>query len=360
MIDPVLFRCRIGNYYNSKHSMLLKKNKFHGPQQNGITGNVLINILCVLFLMIYLYVICLLMALLIKTPSCTVPKAFPKLYNTDTFKCELIYSCILLILYTTKKQITYVFNISNFIAHTSAIIKKLGFAFMNLPVSAKYTFWVASLNLILIVISNPTIINPGPSTKNHISVLYQNVRGFIPPGGLGNPNPPLCSIKLAEFQTYIYNKKPDIIILNETWLTKNVNDSEIFPNDNYKIFRLDRSRKTHPEDPADPDKYKKFGGGVLIAVNSELQCETTDIKIKCKAEILSIEIGLRNGKYICLSTFYRVTDLGAENHRVVDNYLRNIARRKKNVIKLSLLVTLTEIKCLGLVELLIMKTKMIF
>ena len=53
------------------------------------------------------------------------------------------------------------------------------------------------------------------------------------------------------------------------------------------------------------------------------------IKIKCKGEIISIEIGLKNGKYICLSSFYRVGDLGDENHRAVDTYLRCILRRKK-------------------------------
>ena len=113
-------------------------------------------------------------------------------------------------------------------------------------------------------------------------------------------------------------------MLNETWLNKNLNDSEIFPNNSYKVFRLDRTRYTHPIDPNDPDKYKKNGGGVLIAIKAELQCESKEIKIKCKAEIISIEIGLKDGRYICLSTLYRVSDLGAENHRVVDNYLRGI------------------------------------
>ena len=66
--------------------------------------------------------------------------------------------------------------------------------------------------------------------------------------------------KLFEFQSYICENKPDIVILNETWLSKNINDSEIFPNQIYKVFRLDRSRKTHPMDPNDPEKFKKNGG----------------------------------------------------------------------------------------------------
>ena len=116
------------------------------------------------------------------------------------------------------------------------------------------------------------------------------------------------------------DNKPDIVILNETWLSKNINDSEIFPNETYKVFRLDRSLKTHPMDESDPDKYRKAGGGILIAIKSELDCESTKINISCKAEILSVELNLGSGKCICLCTFYRVGTLGAENHRAVDNY----------------------------------------
>ena len=198
-----------------------------------------------------------------------------------------------------------------------------------------YTFWVATLNLILIIMCNPTIVNPGPTQKRpQVSVLFHNIRGFTPPNKLGQPNPAkLNTNKIAEFQSYLFDKKPDIVILNETWLSKNIHDSEIFPNNSYKIYRMDRSRKTHPIDPNDPDKFKKNGGGVLIAVKSNLNVEYTLIKTKCKAEIISVEISLGGGKFVCLSTFYRVGNLGDENHRVVDNYLRNLVKRK-NTVKL--------------------------
>ena len=259
----------------------------------------------------------------------TVLGITPIIYNINGLR-EFLNLCLLLLMY-----ITGCIDYSRF-DHCRSICKKRFLTvikMIKIPVAVKYTIWVATLNLVLIVICNPTIVNPGPvqskNPKNNISVLYQNIRGLIPPSHLGNPNPPLCSIKLSEFQTYIFDKKTDIVILNETWLSKNLNDSEIFPNDSYKIFRMDRTRFTHPIDPSDPDKYKKYGGGVLIAVKSELQCESKEINIKCKAEIISIEIGLRDGRYICLSTFYRVGDLGAENHRAVDSYLRDILKRKK-------------------------------
>ena len=67
----------------------------------------------------------------------------------------------------------------------------------------------------------------------------------------------------------------------------------------------------------------------MIAVKSNLDCESILIKDKCKAEILSVELRLRGGKSICLSTFYRVGTLEAYNHKAVDTYLRGIAKRKK-------------------------------
>ena len=101
----------------------------------------------------------------------------------------------------------------------------------------------------------------------------------------------LNTIKMANFQAYIFDKKPDIVLLNETWLSKNISDNEIFPNQPYKVFRLDRSRKTHPIDPSNPDKFKKNGGGVLIAVKSELKCESKLIKLNA---VLSSVKELRN------------------------------------------------------------------
>ena len=215
-----------------------------------------------------------------------------------------------------KKRLLSVFSIFN------------NKSFMHRVVS-QYTLWIFLLNIILIVISNPTIVNPGPPEKeSKVSVAYHNVQGFVPLNDLGNPNPMLDTDKIIDFQSYLAHKKPDIVLLNETWLSENIEDSEIFPNQSYKVFRLDRSQKTHPFDPSDPNKYRKNGGGVIIAIKSELNCESKLIKLSCKAEILSIEIGLGNGKFISLSTFYRVGSLEAENHRVVDSYSRNLSQRK--------------------------------
>ena len=47
-------------------------------------------------------------------------------------------------------------------------------------------------------------------------------------------------------------KKPNVVILNETWLKRPFYDSEIFPHNSYKVFRRDRSNFSHPPDKNNP------------------------------------------------------------------------------------------------------------
>ena len=69
-------------------------------------------------------------------------------------------------------------------------------------------------------------------------------------------------------------------ILNETWLKSSILDSEIFDLEAYKVFRLDRSQKTHPPVPNHPKKSRKYGGGVLIAIKTQLLVQTNYIELK--------------------------------------------------------------------------------
>ena len=183
------------------------------------------------------------------------------------------------------------------------------------------------LNLVLLVMCNPGILNPGPAKP--FSVMFQNVRGFVPFSKLGVEHPPLDVTKTLEFQDYVHNNKPDLVILNETWLTSSHNDNEILPNTAYKIFRLDRSPRSHPMDPANPTKFKRRGGGVLIAIRSDVAVESKLVNLKCGAEILSIELKFGANNIFCISSLYRVGTLG-ENHRnEVNNYLRKLASSRK-------------------------------
>ena len=93
-----------------------------------------------------------------------------------------------------------------------------------------------------------------------------------------------------ELQTYVFESSPDIIVLNETWLKPSINSTEILPGNSYKVFRIDCPPETHPPDPEDLKKFKKSGGGILIAVKNSLNLHPKLITSTAKAEIISIEL----------------------------------------------------------------------
>ena len=186
--------------------------------------------------------------------------------------------------------------------------------------------YLHSLNLQLIVISNPSITNPGPKK---LSVLYNNVQGFINTRDLTSNSPPLNMTKVHEMNGYIFSNRPDIILLNETWLKRSILSKEIFP-DSYKLFRIDRSTKTHPYDPNRPKKFRKNGGGVLIACRSDLDITSCKFsKINVQAEVLSVTFKTKCGKTFCLSTFYRVGTLGSENFDEFHKHITSLATSRK-------------------------------
>ena len=123
---------------------------------------------------------------------------------------------------------------------------------------------IASLLLFLIVVSNISLLN------QHLHCYFHNVQGFVTLNSVGKPYPDLNITKLLEFQAYIFQNTPDIVILNETWLKSCINDKEIIPGDTYKIFRKDRSCLSHLPDPQNSNKFKRNGGGVLIAIKNSL------------------------------------------------------------------------------------------
>ena len=190
--------------------------------------------------------------------------------------------------------------------------------------------WTHLLNFCMICIVNPSLLNPGPqSRENTTKVYYQNVQGLIPISNLNNKNPEMNTTKLLEIQAHILKKGYDIIILNETWLKPSIHDNEILPYDQYKIFRLDRSRKTHPTEPKNSStKFRNNGGGVLIAIKNDLEVTTKIVNINCAAEILSIEITLPNKTKFAICTLYRVGTLGSANYSEVETYLNKLRNRR--------------------------------
>ncbi|MCP4487610.1 MAG: hypothetical protein GY820_09895 [Gammaproteobacteria bacterium] len=123
------------------------------------------------------------------------------------------------------------------------------------------------MNFLLIGICNPSLLNPGPDC---FKASYQNVRGLIPFSQLDKAHPSLDRTKIFELNAYLHSEKPDILLLNETWLKKSINDREVIENPNYNVYRNDRSQTTHPADHNNPLNFRKFGGGVLIALRADI------------------------------------------------------------------------------------------
>ena len=166
---------------------------------------------------------------------------------------------------------------------------------------------ILTLNFLLIGVCNPSMLNPGPRNLN---VCYQNVEGLISFSHLGDAHPKLNVTKIYELNTFISEKKPDILLLNETWLKKSIKDHEVIQSSNYTVFRSDRSQLTHPPDPSNPKKFRKYGGGVLIAVRSDIaDASVKRISMRKGAEIVSVELTVGQEKLI-FSTIYRVGTLG--------------------------------------------------
>ena len=191
----------------------------------------------------------------------------------------------------------------------------------------KYVAWLSVFNLVSLTLCNMSgIVNPGPAG---LSVAYQNVQGLIPFSELGNANPSLNQTKMSELHNFAYTSSPDVLVLNETWLKPSIHDNEILSPHAYKIFRCDRSPKSHPTDLEHPNKFRKNGGGVLIAIKTDLEVSSRLIKLKCLAEVLSVELKFSNNTKICISTVYRVGTLGTQNYNALENYFNTLLKTNK-------------------------------
>ena len=238
---------------------------------------------------------------------------FPFLFTLSRILSPfLLLESIYKLKYKTKKRIA-----------ESVFVAKILEIFQNL------NYNLASIGILMIVISNTSILNPGPAKINGLSCYFHNVQGLITFSSLGNPSPDLNQTKICELQAHVFSASPDVVILNEAWLKSTITNDEILPGNIYKIFRLDRSPSSHLLDPSNLKKSKSNGGGVLIAIKNSLNLNPKIIKYQCKAEALSVELTFPNRKKICLSTLYRVGTLGRDNFQQLQSYYYSIVESKK-------------------------------
>ena len=138
----------------------------------------LVTVLTSVGLLCYCYLLCLLMALYVDVSIMSTPNSFPsiRLVNVDYNNSrDYINNCLIFLFlcilrkYNAKNEFLLIHQISPN-KHKDSI--SLFGRFMSI-----YTYWMASICILLIIISNPGIINPGPhqhTSKNNISIVYHN------------------------------------------------------------------------------------------------------------------------------------------------------------------------------------------
>ena len=109
--------------------------------------------------------------------------------------------------------------------------------------------------------------------------------------------------KRAELYELIETHKPDIILGTETWLGDEHKNAELFPETYDQIYRKDRN---------------EHGGGVLIAVKSNLISNQLDADTNC--EVVWTKICLTKGDII-VGCFYRPPSSGIESLEMLQESL---------------------------------------
>ena len=78
--------------------------------------------------------------------------------------------------------------------------------------------------------------------------------------------------KTHDLNILLNTYNPSVLNLNETWLSDNINTDELFIQNNYNIYRLDRSHKP--------------GGGLITLINCKHKSLIENSIINCNIELL--------------------------------------------------------------------------
>ena len=116
----------------------------------------------------------------------------------------------------------------------------------------------------------------------------------------------------------IVSVQPDIVIGTETWLSKDIKSSELFP-DSYTVYRKDR------------DGTK--GGGVLIAVKDNIKSSVVT-ELNSEAEILWVQLMTTHKRLLYICAYYRSHVSDSASLELFENSLRRalLARNPKVII----------------------------
>ena len=77
-----------------------------------------------------------------------------------------------------------------------------------------------------------------------------------------------------------------------------------------------------------PKKFGKYGGGVLIAIKTQLVVQSNYIELRSKSEFLAVEFKLNDSTKIVITTCYRVGTLGYTNFNEISKSIRTLIRKR--------------------------------
>lgn len=112
----------------------------------------------------------------------------------------------------------------------------------------------------------PTLSNSITFSGTTITAYYQNCRGL--------------NGKVTEFSLSLLASDYDIVALTETWLKPSVLSTELF-GDSYFVFRCDRSSQ---------NSSKRHGGGVIVAIKCDFQCNIINFIVCDTLEIVIVKM----------------------------------------------------------------------
>ena len=141
--------------------------------------------------------------------------------------------------------------------------------------------------LLYLLLCGDVETNPGPIP--HINGFLLNTKSVKSVSNRHN--------KLVELRSLVAFYQAKIICLTETWLTPDISDTELFPDDDFIIYRHDRS-----------DGY----GGVLIAVHSSIKSTSRSDLIDSpddNFQLLVVEIDFPKMPKLALINFYNPNSL---------------------------------------------------
>ena len=186
---------------------------------------------------------------------------------------------------------------------------------VNLQINRKITH--AS---ILLLLAGHIARNPGPGKhtnreNQYVKCLALNARSLMSlhRSNIGND---LIDSNMESPQNLIYSEDPDIVCVNETWLTQDIKNTEIL-HSGYDIHRNDRGSR---------------GGGVLLAIKISSFKSVREIHHGHDLEISMAEITTKSNENLLICSCYRPP---SSDHSWLDkfnNFLADVCLRHTSIV----------------------------